>query len=74
MKAGLAPKSEGHLLGAWTGLAVRPRLFELAQRAAAMAPASVSRRLPMVRRWAEGRELPVARGKTFGQIWDEGIE
>jgi len=74
VEAGLAPKGDRRLLEAWTASAVRPRLFGLAEKAVALTPKAVARKLPVVRRWSEGREPPTARGKTFRRMWEEGIE
>jgi hypothetical protein len=37
-------------------------------------PPVIGRRLPMVREWNAGRELPEVRGPTFRELWEEGIE
>jgi L-lactate dehydrogenase complex protein LldF len=74
VEAGLAPKSDARLLEAWAAVAVRPRLFGLAEKAAGLTPRALAKKLPVLRRWSEGREPPEARGKTFRQRWEEGIE
>ncbi|HZD04348.1 MAG TPA: 4Fe-4S dicluster domain-containing protein, partial [Longimicrobiales bacterium] len=74
VEAGLTPPADRRLLGAWGALATHPRLFGLAEDAARAVPDAVVRRLPVLRRWVEGREPPAAEGPTFRALWKEGIE
>lgn len=74
VEAGLTPRSDGWIAKVWAALASRPRLFELAEGLAGAAPVSVTRRLPVLRRWAEGRDPPRADGPTFRRLFEEGIE
>jgi hypothetical protein len=46
----------------------------LAEKVAGLIPDQVVRHLPMLREWSAGREPPRATGRTFREIWDEGIE
>lgn len=71
---GLAGAVERQLPELWTWAAVRPRVFGLAQRLFGIVPQSVRRRLPMLRDWDAGRDLPPTSGETFRSLWDQGIE
>lgn len=72
--ADLTGNVEDSAIHAWAWAAAHPRAYALAQRIAGAAPESVVRRLPMLRDWDAGRELPAAEGRTFREMWERGIE
>ena len=74
VERGLTSDVEGSVLRLLTATATRSRLFGWAEKVAGLLPDQVVRRLPMVREWSSGRELPRADGPTFRELWDEGIE
>lgn len=74
VERGLTNGMERSVLGLWAYLATHPRLFGWAEKVAGLVPEWVIRRLPMLREWSSGRETPRADGRTFRELWDEGIE
>ena len=74
VERGLTGDMERSVLGLLTSTATRSRLFGWAEKAAGLLPDQVVRRLPMVREWHSGREIPRVAGRTFRELWDEGIE
>lgn len=74
-KAGLTPKSERIALKGLATAARRPGPFELAGRIGTSAAKSrLSKALPVFRQWTRDRAAPVPSGRTFRQLWRDGIE
>ena len=71
---GLTSDVERSALGLLTSAATRSRLFGWAGKMAGLAPEWIVRRLPLLQEWGIGREPPRADGRTFRELWDEGIE
>ena len=59
---------------AWGYAAIRPGLFAAAERLFGRLPGGVFRRLPFLREWSLGRDAPRPKGRTFREVWKEGIE
>ena len=74
VERGLTDHMERSMMGLWASAATHPRLFGWAEKLMGLLPERVARRLPMLRDWSSGRELPVAEGRTFRELWEEGIE
>ena len=74
VERGLTSGVERSVLGLWASVVTRPGLFGLAEKVAGLIPDQVVRHLPMLREWSAGREPPRATGRTFRELWDEGIE
>jgi L-lactate dehydrogenase complex protein LldF len=74
VERGLTSGMERSVLSLWASVATRPGLFGLAEKVAGLLPEQVVRHLPMLREWSTGREMPRAAGRTFRELWDEGIE
>ena len=74
VERGLTSNEERSVLSLWASFATRARLFGWAENVAGLVPQWVIRRLPMLREWTSGREAPRAEGRTFRELWDEGIE
>ncbi len=73
--AGLAPKTEQAALSAFAGAAARPAVFRLAGKAGTRLGATqAARALPMTGAWSRERALPRPSGRTFRELWREGIE
>ena len=71
---GLTDRLEGASLGLWASAATRPKLFGWIEKGMSRVPPVIGKRLPMVREWNAGRELPEVHGPTFRELWEEGIE
>ncbi len=74
VERGLTDGAERSILDLWAAAVTHPRLFGWVEKLMAIIPEWVSRRLPMLRDWNSGRELPVVEGRTFRELWEEGIE
>ena len=74
VERGLTSSEERSVLSLWASVATRARLFGWVEKVAGFVPDWVIRRLPMLREWSAGRETPRADGRTFRELWDEGIE
>ncbi len=74
VEQGLTEGTARSLMKGWSRAATHPRLFDWIERAMAVLPDGISRRLPMLRDWTRGRSLPRATGPTFREIWKDGIE
>ena len=74
VERGLTSGVEHSVLGLLASTGTRPGLFGWAEKVAGLIPEQVVRHLPMVREWSAGREMPRAAGRTFRELWDEGIE
>jgi len=74
-KAGLTPRSERLALKGLARVARRPASFELAGRVGTSAGKSrLAKALPVFRQWTRDRASPVPGGRTFRQMWRDGIE
>ena len=74
VERGLTDGTERSILGLWASAATHPRLFGWGEKLMGILPEWISRYLPMLRDWSSGRELPVVKGRTFRELWEEGIE
>ncbi len=75
VEEGLAPLLESLGSRVYAGLAERPGAFGVAGGALRHTPwRPLSRALPVVGAWTQGREAPRPSPKSFRQLWDEGIE
>ena len=74
VERGLTSGMERSVLGLLASTGTRPGLFGWAEKVAGLLPEQVVRHLPMLREWSAGRETPRAAGRTFHELWDEGIE
>ncbi len=74
VERGLTSGMERSVLGLWASAAKHPRLLGWAEQVGGLLPEPVVQRLPMLREWSIGRETPRAAGRTFRELWDEGIE
>jgi L-lactate dehydrogenase complex protein LldF len=68
---GLAPAAEVTAMAAYGAAAVRPRLFALGGALMRVLPRAFRGRLPLLRRWARGREVPAPSPRPFLQLWDD---
>ena len=72
---GLTPWKERAALKALASVATRPGLYRAAGRIGSRLGATgVARALPMLGEWAADRALPKPSGRTFRELWREGIE
>lgn len=75
VRRGLVPKSEGLGMKAYAAAATRPAVFKGMTGLLRHLPIEAGgRALPVLKDWADSREMPKAEGKTFGARWKEGIE
>ena len=74
VEGGLTDRTTRSAMQAWTAAATRPRLFGWVERLMAMLPEGLARRLPLLSEWNSDREPPRAEGRTFREMWKEGIE
>jgi len=74
VERGLTSGMERSVLDLLASTGTRPGLFRWAEKVAGLLPEQVVRHLPMLREWSAGRETPRAAGRTFHELWDEGIE
>ncbi len=70
----LTSRTTGAAMKAWRYAATRPRFFAGAERFIGLLPRGLFRRLPFLREWSAGREVPRPKGHTFREVWKEGIE
>ena len=74
VEAALTSRTTRAAMRAWGYAATRPRLYAGAQGVIGLLPRGLVRRLPLLREWDLGREVPRPAERTFREIWKGGIE
>ena len=74
-REGLTPWKERAALAGLAATATRPPFYRLAGRIGTRLGATrAARKLPILRDWSDGRDLPRPSPRTFRELWREGIQ
>jgi L-lactate dehydrogenase complex protein LldF len=74
VEAGLTSKAEGLGMKGFASMSARPALYRAAGKALTASKGKGLGSLPMVKGWAEDREIPSPSERSFQRQWEEGIE